>query len=277
MNSALKQAGQITSPDNRYVKLARSLKERSWREKKGLYLIEGIHLLEEALQAGTPLEVVLYGPQVFATLRGKRLVADLQGAGCRCLAVTEELMQAISTTVTPPGIVAVAPIQEQPLEALLKQVSSPSSPVFMIAAALQDPGNLGTIWRTALGAGAAGLILTRGCVDPYNPKVVRAAMGATFKLPVVSGVEPADLIRELKGAGVKLVVADVGAPVTFWQADLRGPLALAVGSENHGPGRELLDAAAARVGIPLVGPVESLNAAVAAALLLYEALRQRRE
>lgn len=266
----------ITSPTNRYVKLARSLQDRSWREKKGLYLIEGIHLLEEALQAGVPLEVVLYSPQVFATPRGEQLVAGLQGAGYRCLAVAEDLMTAISTTVTPPGIVAVAPIWEQHLAALLAAAPPSPPPLLMIAAAIQDPGNLGTIWRTALGAGATGLILTRGCVDPYNPKVVRSAMGATFRLPVTGGVEPALLARELREAGLKLVVADVGAPLTFWQADLRPPLALVVGSENHGPGPELLAAATDRVGIPLVGPVDSLNAAVAAALLLYEALRQRR-
>ncbi|MDK2816464.1 MAG: methyltransferase, TrmH family [Moorella sp. (in: firmicutes)] len=263
----------ITSAANRYVKLARSLKERSWREKRGLYLIEGIHLLEEARQARIPLEVVLYSPQILAAPRGEQLVAGLQEAGYRCLAVTEELMQAISTTVTPPGVVAIAPFQASSLTRLLSR----PSPLLMVAAGLQDPGNLGTIWRTALGAGATGLILTRGSVDPFNPKVVRAAMGATFKLPVVSGVEPATLVRELEACGIKLVVADVGAPLVFWQADLRPPLALAVGSENHGPGRELLAAATARVGIPMVRPVESLNAAVAAALLLYEALRQRQD
>lgn len=261
----------ITSVTNRYVKLARSLKERSWREKKGLYLIEGIHLLEEARQAGIPLEVVLYSPQIFATSRGEQLVAGLQQAGYRCLAVTEELMVTMSSTVTPPGIVAVAPTRVFSLADLL----AVPSPLLMIAAGIQDPGNLGTIWRTALGAGATGLVLTRGSVDPFNPKVIRAAMGATFKLPVVSGVEPAALVRELEACGIKLVVADVGASLVFWQADLSGSLALAVGSENQGPGGELLAAATARVGIPLVGPVESLNAAVAAALLLYEALRQR--
>ncbi|AKX94559.1 TrmH family RNA methyltransferase [Neomoorella thermoacetica] len=266
----------ITSPNNRYVKLARSLQDRSWREKKGLYLIEGIHLLEEALQAGTSLEVVLHSPRIFTTSRGEKLVAGLQRAGYQCLAVTEELMAGISTTMTPPGIVAVAPMQAKNLAELLA-VTSPlhSPPLFIIAAGIQDPGNLGTIWRTALGAGATGLILTRGCVDPYNPKVVRSAMGATFRLPVAGGVEPALLARKLQDAGLKLVVADVGAPLTLWQVDLRPPLALIVGSENHGPGPELLAAATERVGIPLVGPVDSLNAAVAAALLLYEALRQR--
>ncbi|MGI9861852.1 RNA methyltransferase [Moorella naiadis] len=269
----------ITSPTNRYVKLARSLQERSWRAKKGLYLIEGVHLLEAALQAGASLEVILYSPRIFTTPRGEKLVAGLQRAGCHCLAVTEEIMAGISTTMTPPGIVAVVPMQEKkPADLLAVARPQSTSPLLLIiAAGIQDPGNLGTIWRTALGAGATGLILTRGCVDPYNPKVVRAAMGATFRLPVAVGVEPSRLARELREAGLKLVIADVGAPLTFWQADLRPPLALVVGSENHGPGPELLAAATDRVGIPLVGPVDSLNAAVAAALLLYEALRQRQK
>lgn len=266
----------ITSAANRYVKLARSLQDRSWRAKKGLYLIEGVHLLEEALQAAASLEVVLHSPRIFNNPRGEKLVAGLQRAGYQCLAVTEELMAGISSTMTPPGIVAIAPRRERSLPDLLAVARpQPTSPLLMIAAGIQDPGNLGTIWRTALGAGATGLILTRGSVDPYNPKVVRAAMGATFRLPVAGGIEPALLARELRGAGLPLVVADVGAPLTLWQSDLRPPLALVVGSENHGPGPELLAAATARVGIPLVGPVDSLNAAVAAALLLYEALRQR--
>ncbi len=263
----------ITSTSNRYVKLVRSLQEKSWRQKRGLYLIEGLHLVEEAWQRGTPLEVVLYTPAFSQDSRGSALLAALQAAGRRCLAVTDNIMGTISATVTPPGIVAAAPLPACSMAELLQV----PAPLLVVAAGLQDPGNLGTIWRTALGAGATGLILTPGSVDPFSPKVVRAAMGASFGLPVVTGVEPAVLATELAAAGVKLVVADVGAPITFWQADLRGPLALAVGSENHGPGRELLDAAAARVGIPLVGQVESLNAAVAAALLLYEALRQRRE
>ncbi|MDN5326403.1 MAG: methyltransferase, TrmH family [Moorella sp. (in: firmicutes)] len=266
----------ISSIANRYVKLARSLQKRSWREKKGFYLVEGVHLLEEALQAGAPLEVVLYSPRIFTTPRGEKLVAGLQRAGYRCLAVAEETMAGISTATTPPGIVAVAPIQAKNLAELLAVTVPLHFPsLFVIAAGIQDPGNLGTIWRTALGAGATGLILTHGCVDPYNPKVVRSAMGATFRLPVAGGVEPALLARELRDAGLELVVADVGAPLTFWQVDLRRPLALVVGSENHGPGPELLAAATARVGIPLVGPVDSLNVAVAAAILLYEALRQR--
>lgn len=261
----------ITSTNNRYVKLTRSLQEKSWRRKRGLYLIEGLKLVAEAWQTGIPLEVVLYTPGFCREPRGSRLVGALQAAGNRCLAVSEKVMQAISATVTPSGIVGAAPLPACSLAELLR---SPA-PLLMVTDGLQDPGNLGTIWRTALGAGATGLILTRGSVDPFSPKVVRAAMGATFRLPVVTGVEPGDLVRELAAAGINLVVADVGAATVLWQADLCGPLALVVGSENHGPGTELLAAATAKVGIPLVGPVESLNAAAAAAILLYEAVRQR--
>lgn len=261
----------ITSTNNRYVKLARSLQEKSWRQKRGLYLIEGLHLVEEAWQTGVPLEFVLYTPAFEENPQGGVLVAALQAAGLRVLPVPDSIMQVISATVTPPGVVAVAPLPDCSLAELLHN----PAPLLVIAAGLQDPGNLGTIWRTALGAGATGLILTHGSVDPFSPKVVRAAMGASFRLPVVTGVEPAVLATGLAAAGVKLVVADVGATTVLWQADLAGPLALVVGNENHGPGAELLAAATTKVGIPMVGPVESLNAAVAAAILLYEALRQR--
>jgi len=263
----------ITSAGNRYVKLARSLKEKSWRQKRALYLIEGMHLLQEAWQTGAQLEVILYTPEFWQVARGRQLLVDLQATGNRCLAVSEKIMQEVSAMVTPPGVVAVAPAKGCSLAELLRA----PAPLLVVAAGIQDPGNLGTIWRTALGAGATGLVLTRGSVDPFSPKVVRAAMGASFRLPVVTGVEPAVLVRELAADGINMVVADVGASTVLWQADLSGSLALVVGSENRGPGPELLAAASARVGIPLVGPAESLNAAVAAAILLYEAVRQRQE
>ncbi|MDK2821353.1 MAG: methyltransferase, TrmH family [Clostridia bacterium] len=262
---------EITSINNRYIKLARSLRERSVRNKKGFYLIEGIHLLEEARISGIPLEAVFFSPKALKNSQGYQLAKDLDRAGYRCLMITEELMEVISTAVTPPGVLAIAPIPATDLNELLKDNVS----LIVVADGIQDPGNLGTIWRTALGAGAKGLVLTHGSVDPFNPKVVRSAMGATFKLPVVTDKKPKELVEKLFSAGLKVVVADVGASVPLWQVDLTEPLALVVGNENKGPDPELTAAASGRVIIPMVGPLESLNVSVAAAILLYETVRQR--
>ncbi len=265
----------ITSINNRYVKLIRSLQERTWRRKRGFYLIEGPRLIGEARQTDIPLEVVLYTPAFGRERQGGRLVKLLRAGGNRCFQVTEKIMQTIGATVTPPGIVAAVPLPIYSLAELLQ--SNTPDPLLLIADGLQDPGNLGTIWRTALGAGVSGLILTPGSVDPFNPKAIRAAAGATFKLPVVTGIKSDNLIKKLKAAGFRLVVADVRAKAVLWQTDFSGRLALAVGSENQGPSGELLAAADIKVSIPLMGPVESLNAAVAAAVLLYETVRQRQQ
>lgn len=129
--------------------------------------------------------------------------------------------------------------------------------------------------RTALAAGATGVVLTTGTVDLYNEKVVRATQGAIFRLPVVTGMEAGALAARLLRAGLRLVVADVRGDTVYYQADLTGPLALVLGNENRGPGDELVQVAKVKVRIPLWGTIESLNAAVAAGILLYEVARQR--
>ena len=260
----------ISSLDNPQVKLARLLKRRSWREKKNLFLIEGYRLVREALEAGYPLQAVFYTPEFGDTAPGRDLIARLELQGYRCLAVAPSLMKTMATTVTPQGILAIAPRSVYPLEEIFRD----KPPLVVIADGLQDPGNLGTLWRTALGAGAGGFLITPGTVEPFNPKVVRASMGAPFRLPVAEA-EPEILREKLRAWGYKLIVGDVRAEEILWDADLSFPLALAVGGEARGVSAPLLAGASAVLRIPFFG-MESLNAAIAGAIFLYEILRQNR-
>lgn len=262
-------ASKITSRANRYVKLARSLYRRAQREKTGLYLLEGQHLLAEALAAGAEIEVVFYEPDFLRSPEHAALISRLREAYL-CLEVDPAVMKGMSATVTPPGVLAIARQKRAVLSLLLENPE-----VFLLVAdGIQDPGNLGTMLRTAVAAGCTGAVLTGGTVDPYNEKVVRAAMGSLFHLPVVTGMEAARLASRLKGK-VKIIVAHVGADLPYYECDYRGRVALVLGNENRGPSPEMLRQAEARVKIPLWGPVESLNVAVAAALLLYEVARTR--
>ncbi|MDN5348107.1 MAG: methyltransferase, TrmH family [Clostridia bacterium] len=263
----------ITSPQNEAIRLARSLRQRKYRERYGLFLIEGRHLLEEAIDAGVGLEYLFYDSDFGRSERGQELLAELRRRRCRCLQVTKSLMANLSATVTPPGVLAIA--RQQPCS-LIDLLTGPGDPFLLVADGVQDPGNLGTMLRTALAAGARGAVLTPGTVDLYNEKVARATQGAIFRLPVATAVEPGTLVAAVSRAGWRLVVADVRGDRVYYDADLTGPLVLVIGSENQGPDAILLQAAAVRVRIPLWGAAESLNAAVAAGILLYEAARQRR-
>ncbi|MBE3581453.1 MAG: RNA methyltransferase [Thermoanaerobacteraceae bacterium] len=260
----------ITSRANRYVKLARSLYRRAQREKTGLYLLEGKHLLVEALAARAEVEVVFYEPNFLRSPEHAGLISQLRQAGYLCLEVEPAVMESVAATVTPPGVLAIARQKRASLSLLLENPE-----VFLLVAdGVQDPGNLGTMLRTAVAAGCTGAVLTGGTVDPYNEKVVRAAMGAIFHLPVVTGIEAAHLALRLKGK-VKVIVAHVGAVRPYYDCDYGGRVALVLGNENRGPSPEILRQAEDQVSIPLWGPVESLNVAVAAAILLYEAARRR--
>lgn len=222
------------------------------------------------MRAGTELEVVLYDREFAASSKHTDLLKQLARAGYRCLEVSTPELNRAAATVTPPGILAIARQRRVSIESLLA-----SQEVFLLVAdGVQDPGNLGTMLRTAAAAGCTGALLTTGTVDPYNEKVVRASMGALFYLPVVSGLEPGEIVSRLEGRA-KIIVGHVAGEVFYHECDYRGGLALVVGNENRGPSQEILAQAYARVKIPLWGPVESLNVAVAAGLLLYEAARQR--
>ncbi|MDI7277461.1 MAG: RNA methyltransferase [Anaerolineae bacterium] len=251
-----------TSLANERVKYARSLQRERVRNREQRFIVEGIRLVEEALRAGVRPVLAFYTSRLTATRRGRALLDALLQASEAALEVSEQVMRALSATVTPQSAIAVVPIP---------QLAWPSHGLAVVLDGLQDPGNAGTILRTAWAAGAAAVATTRGTVDLYAPKVVRAAMGAHFHLPLRVGLDLDGLALALRDR--RLLLADQrGMP--YWEANWRGDCALIIGGEARGP-QVAAGLAAERVGIPMAGGAESLNAAIAAAVLLFEAARQR--
>lgn len=258
---------ELTSTRNPLVHQARLLaRDRKERAASGLAVLEGVRLAEEALIAGVDLEYILYSDQLTERERGAAVLAGLLQRGVRLYRCTPDVLAKAADTQTPQGIIGIFRPRRWELADL------GAGPVLVLDQ-VQDPGNLGTALRSAEALGGGGIVLAGG-VDSHNPKVVRAAMGSLFRLPVVRG-ELAEALTALKAAGRRLYVADAAGDLTPWTANLAEPVAIVIGNEGAGPSqaaRRLVDGI---VTIPMAGPAESLNAGVAASLLLYECLRQR--
>jgi TrmH family RNA methyltransferase len=246
------------------IALVRSLLKKKGRREHGLFVLEGPSLLEEALDSRIPVREV----RVAAEAAGAPIVARAAAAGIPIVSDSDRSLAKLSDLDTPPGLLAVAPTATQPLLAVL----ATQGPVVLLAG-IADPGNAGTLIRAAEAFGAGGIVFGTGSVEPYHPKVVRAAMGSMFRLPHAVA-EPEELLEAASHAGRPVVALDrSGTPLEQFDFPRR-PL-LAVGGERHGVGAWLprWDAA---VGIPHAGPTESLNAGVAGAIVLYEWSRRRR-
>lgn len=184
--------------------------------------------------------------------------------------VTDDVVSSLSDTATPQGVVAVVEMRSLELGDLPGDAD-----LVIVLADVRDPGNAGTVLRSALAAGADAAVFASGSVDPYHPKTVRAGAGALFRLPVVRGIDLADALSVLKGAGFSLLGAEASAQVPYTDVDMTGKLALVLGNEAWGLPSEAPAVIDLFVSIPMPGPVESLNVGIAGALLLFEAVRQR--
>jgi TrmH family RNA methyltransferase len=253
----------ITSAQNPNIQRIRSLLGRPReRRQSGAFVIEGVRLLEEALAAGWSFQFVLYCASL--SPRGQALLAQLRQAGVQVEEVAEQLLTSTGDTDTPQGILAVMTMQTLPV---------PVQPDFvLILDAIRDPGNLGSLLRSAAAAGVQAVFLTPGCADAFAPKVVRSGMGAHFHLPILS-MDWKFLQERLPG--FKVVLTEMEAPLSLWQADLRGRLALVIGGEAEGASPQADQYRDESVYIPMAGSTESLNAAAAGAILMFEAKRQR--
>jgi TrmH family RNA methyltransferase len=254
----------IISIANEKVKYVRSLYRRRVRYRERHFVIEGVRLVEEAFRAGIVPALVFYSEEVDALRGSQELLAEIQGGEAPAFAVSEKVMKALADTVSPQGILAVVPFVELP--------SPPSPSQDLVVDQLRDPGNLGTILRSAHAAGVEQVILATKTVDPYNPKVVRGAMGAHFRLPIEALSWP-KIAAAL--VGVQILLADVRGEQAYYEVDWTRPSALIIGGEAYGASREAKELAAATITIPMHGGAESLNAAVAASVILFEAARQR--
>ena len=254
----------ITSSSNAKIKLVRSLQGRSrQRKSEKAFVAEGVRLLEEAVVERWPMEFVLYDANL--SERGLALINTLQEQSQTDISqIPPSLMAEISDTETPQGVLAVLKRQRIPL---------PDPTTFvLIADQIRDPGNMGTLLRTAEAAGADAVILAPGTVDAFSPKVVRAGMGAHFRLPVWD--QTWEELRAL-AEGLTVFLAESGAGLPAWDADFVQPLALLIGGEAFGASPQARSLADHTVTIPMPGRADSLNAAIAAGILIAEVLRQR--
>ena len=261
----LDRSSVIASTANETVKYVRSLHRRSTRDQERAFIAEGVRAVEEGIQAGIQPAFLFCTPAVIDLPRVRSILSLAEQQGARIKAVSEPVMAAMADTVTPSGLLAVFPM-------LSPSVPSPLTWALVLDE-LRDPGNLGTILRSALAARVQLVVTTAGTVDAYSPKVVRAAMGAHFRLNVL--VDPPWPVIEdtLRGLHVLVAAPEQGTP--YWQVDWRQPTALLIGGEAEGVGARAEQLATGHVLIPMAGQVESLNAAVAASILLFEGARQR--
>lgn len=243
-----------------------ALKKRKAREREGAFLIEGIRLCEEAIKEDGATEQLVFARDMLD--RNERLATLHRGAldaGIEVQMTDRRALKGMCDTETPQGVVGVAYAPKWDRE----EVLACGKPLLVLDR-VRDPGNLGMILRTAEAAGAGGIFLLKGSVELLNPKVVRSTMGSIFRLPVLTDQRPDSLMDDLKRAGVIVFAADVdGQP--FNEADYGKPHAFLLGNEAFGIEPDLLAKAERRVSIPMAPPVESLNVAVAAGILLYAA------
>jgi TrmH family RNA methyltransferase len=248
-------------------RLRELLRDPAARRGDGAFVLEGPRLVTDALDRGYALECVYVGPD--ADRAFAPLVARLREAGVDVRVLKEGVLEKVGSTRTPQPVLGVAPIPPAPT---LRDVGAG---MVVVTAGVHDPGNLGTIVRSAEAAGARAVVAADG-VDVWSPKVVRASAGSVLGIPVVTPDRLGDALDELRSRGWRTVGADAGAPVDYTAADLRGQIAVVVGGEAHGLPPELDPVIDQHVRIPMAGPTESLNVGVAASILLFEAARQSR-
>jgi len=261
----------LTSLNNPTVKQLRKLQQPKERRKQDLLLLEGTHLIEAACAASYPLQVLCY-TEAWQQRHGE-IYREAIAQAARIELVSDAVLTSIASTVTPDGVVAIAPRRNAWQEAASRPHSEKISLGVMLEK-LQDPGNLGTIIRTAAAAGSDGLWLSDDSVNVDNPKVLRASVGHWFQLPMATVSMP-EQAQQLRHSGVQVVATTATAALSYWELDLRQPTVFVMGNEGAGLSDELIAQASVAAKIPLRPDVESLNVAISTALLLYEARRQR--
>jgi len=258
----------ITSLANPTIKALRALKQRKARDEQGRYLIEGIRPVAEAIQCGAPLEMLIVAPDLLSSAFAHDVITTYAAEGGKILTVSAAVFTSLTEKEHPQGLAAVGLIRYTPLSEL------PSATVGWVALVeVADPGNLGTVLRTADGAGFSGVILVGTTTDPFDPAAVRASMGALFSQPIVR-TDWRDLLAWCRQRQITLVGSSDRGACDYRTSPYSRPLVLVLGSERHGLSDEQLADCDLVVRIPMRGRSDSLNLAVAAGILMYEITRQ---
>lgn len=265
----------ITSLQNPKIKKAVKLCDRRERNETGLFLIEGYRELSRAFNGGVSVQTLFICPEFFLGSNENTLVEEFRKTGTEIILCNESVFAKLSYRDRPDGLVAIAIQMRRPLMDLVAKLATKKDPFLIIAEAIEKPGNLGTILRSADAAGVDGVIVCDRCTDIYNPNVVRASVGTLFTIPVVEATS-AETLLWLQEREIKVVAATPSAKEEFTDAELSGPVAIAVGTEQLGLTEQWMNSSDIKVRIPMHGIADSLNVATATTLLLYEVVRQRR-
>lgn len=261
----------ITSTSNQQMKqLTALLKKSKERKEKGLFVVEGTKMVAEAPAQWVQM---IYISQTYESApEHKDFLNSLKKKGIAYEVVADNVFKAISDTQTPQGILALVKIPVYTLEQMLQKDKTH----LLILESIQDPGNLGTMIRTGEGAGITGIIMNKTTVDLFNPKTIRSTMGSIYRVPFYITENLEETLKFLKENGVNLLAAHLKGTVSYDEADYTTSTGFLIGNEGNGLSDEIADLAAQYIRIPMEGKVESLNAAISATLLMYEANRQRR-
>jgi len=257
----------VSSRQNTLVKELRSAFQAGTPTNDGHCALEGVKIIEEAIRSSWKLKAVFFSEA--GRERASRLLPQLS-SHTETLLLPDDVFRSAVLTESPQGIAALAKIREHSLDDILRG----TDPLIVIAAGIQDPGNLGTIIRSAEAFGATGLVAIEGTVNPFNPKVIRGSAGSVFRLPL-SKSSSASALQSMRDKGLRILATSSHKSIPLSEADLTGPLAILIGNEGAGVPRELLSQATQNIGIPHSQKVESLNAGIAASVVLYECARQR--
>ncbi len=267
-------AEAISSLQNPRIKQLVRLRDRRPRDEAGLFLIEGYREVKRALAAGVKARELYTGPDWFLGGNEPALIAEAEAGGAQVFSLSKEAFAKVSYRDRPDGLLAVAPQWRRTLADLESAPRGAPAPLLLVVEAIEKPGNLGTLLRGADAAGVDGVIVCDPVTDIFNPNVVRSSTGVLFSLPVVVA-ESAAVRAWLRGRGIRAVATTPAAPELYTDADLRGPLAVIMGSEQYGLTEFWLKESDRLVRIPMAGEADSLNVGMAAIITLFEAVRQR--
>ncbi|HEX4543216.1 MAG TPA: RNA methyltransferase [Candidatus Acidoferrum sp.] len=276
----------LTSRDNRWLKEFRLALRGGLPTENGFVGVEGVRLVEEALRSGCPIQAVLFSESGQRHRERLSPLIDRPELGFPTLSTTDRLFEGLADTEHPQGIAALVKPRETSFDDLVRTPASACAPLLVVLAGVQDPGNVGTILRTAAAFGATGAVTSPsgicGTASPYSPKALRASAGAALHLPILAGMSLPILLTQFRIAGIRTLASSVREAhdgdqplLAPWEVDWCQPVALLVGNEGAGLPEEVERSADARIRIPMASGVESLNAAAAAAVVFYEAARQR--
>lgn len=261
----------ISSVSNPIIKNIKGLdkKKKRWDNKR--YLIEGIKLIKESIDFDAEIEYILYSESLLHINNGRDILNLIKNKNIKCIEITEKIKKHISKTENSQGIFAIAKFSNYNIEDILKKDKS----FLLILDRIQDPGNMGTIIRTADAFGVDGIIVTEGCVDVYNPKTVRSTMGSLFHIPIIFCENINESINLLKENDIKIMSTSLYKAEALYDIDFNTGFAFVIGNEANGVSENILNKSDVNIKIPMIGDAESLNAAIASSIVMYEAMRQR--